>query len=955
MQGGHFDDLIPGNSPQPGGVVVGTHAAPPRLQYEAPLAAADLHAKEQEARLRELQIQEARDKAAANATVVPNSNVHGDAYLKALPPQIVGVVKKVASGDITLPANALRTPYWQQMLQHVVNYDPEFSAIDYNTRAATRKDYAVGKMGVNITALNTALGHAGEVMHDVQDLGNSGGFLGTTFVNPIRNWYRGRQGDPRPGNLINDTRAFGGEMGKVFASGGGTEGERTDWSTSIPLDGSQEQQYGILQHDAKLLRSRLQSVNEQYQRGMGHTSDITDLLTPEARQVYQQLLSGQSLGAGPVVPGALGPPRIGGGSPGGPPSGPAGPTIGPGLPDMPNGGPQMGAATGDTRREFDPVVASKTEAMIRAGRSPKEVNDFLGSAGHESIPADQIIAIQNHLKTHPHYSNFVDATKEVPTTAWQRVSASPLAGYTSGATNALTAGYSDEIGGGLSALLGGDYTQTRDMLNANKHAIADLNPKSDFAGNLTGGILATLAGGGAISRIKPLAQLASSAPGAVTTIGGDAAYGALYGSGENNEDRLGGAVLGGALGAGGGMAARGAVKGLASVIAPTGGALRPLYDAGVFPTLGQRAAAATGPISKPLGKVFNLFEQGMQSIPLLGGLPARARQIPRDQFQIGAFNDALGDIGQQLPEGTHPGHAPHGFTQDAFRDAYDAARSGMQFVPDQPYMSDLAAFQQRLANGTLDAVQAQQVGQRIQTAVGSRLRGGALPGDAYKAAASDLADTAREGSRSDPAKASALNDYLTIFDNAARRNSHPDAVAALDNADRGYAKFVRIQDAAAARGGDSGTFSPAQYDRAVQRNSGGVRSSAYNRGDALGQAYGDAGKALVDTLPNSGTADRLLTGQAVGGLGGGGLGALAPTALAALAKPGALALSPYLPGLNKVVTRLIAPRSATLPPALAAPLENFGTQLNNRAATIGRLGAPVAVQFAPWLAGELGL
>jgi hypothetical protein len=80
--------------------------------------------------------------------------------------------------------------------------------------------------------------------------------------------------------------------------------------------------------------------------------------------------------------------------------------------------------------------------------------------------------------------------------------------------------------------------------------------------------------------------------------------------------------------------------------------------------------------------------------------------------------------------------------------------------------------------------------------------------------------------------ANALSDYQTIFDSAARRNSNPDAVSLLDAADRGYAKYARVRNAGARVGGDPGTFTMKNLQRAVQQEGGGwppAHSSAAKR------------------------------------------------------------------------------------------------------------------------------
>jgi hypothetical protein len=602
------------------------------------------------------------------------------------------------------------------------------------------------------------------------------------------------------------------------------------------------------------------------------------------------------------------------------------------------GGPQQNLATGPTRNAFDPVMAGAVSTFIRKGVPYDTAAAYVQSHGAVLDP-NQYNSALAYQKQHPSATPNVNADKTVPTTMGERLASSPLAAGIVGAGTAGTAGLSDVVG---RSLFGPQW-------DANRQALSLTNPGSDLAGNVAGGVGGMLAGSAALGRIAPglvnAARASRIAP--FLPAASDAAYGATYGASENPDNPLGGAVAGGLTGIGGGMFARGATKAIGRTIAPTAGAAAPLYDAGVFPTVGQRAAAMTGPIGSRVGKAVNTVEQAMQSVPVLGALPAMAREGARKDFQTGAFNQSLGEIGQQLPKGAGPGPEAHAYASGAFTKAYDAARSGMQFVPDPQFAADNAAFAAKLNDGTLNAEQVKQVQQRINTAVDSRLgKSPVLGGDAYKNAASELADTQRAWAKDDPLKAQALGDYLSIFDGAARRNSNPQAVQMLDQADRGYAQLVRIQQASA-RGGaakDAGSFSPVDYAGAVKQMAGGVRSNAYSRGNALGQDYAQAGLSLRDTLPNSGTAERLMTGQVVGGAGLGGIAALGGGH--ALANPVTAGMfGAYAPGIQNLVKKAIAPREYTLPPDLAAILNGAGNGIYDRSGAIGRFGAPAALGY----------
>lgn len=934
-----------------GGVPVLASSAPGPIfgtpdPLKAPLQQTELTNRRQDTQKGAIEIQrdqiklDSEREAAEAARVQPSGNLHGDAYLKTLPPGLAAQVHGIAVGNITLGPRPFSNPQTAAMLQHVANYDPSFDMTDYGGRSKANAAFRSGPIGQNIIALNTALEHGNTVRQDVAALGNSNGFAG--LANPIVNAYRGTSfaDDPRPETFRNDIQAFSSEMSKVFNPTGGTAGERSEWQSHVGLNDGPNTQNAVLASDAGLLRSRLNAVEQQARSALGPNTNVRDFLSPQARDAYDKLIVGAAPGAPggstptiqppPIIPPSI-PPT--GGPPGSPPPGTRGGPVAdkstPYYDPTGGGGEGVSVANGDYRVEYDPKVTAWLDTQIKRGVSPDDINTALANMGRKPVDAARVMDAQRYFRRHPDFTgSLADASNTLPNTLLSQISASAPAAAASGFTNAVTAGYMDEIGGLASKLTGGDYTKTRDQLDLNKHMIADAHPLANFAGNVGGAMIGLAAPEAALGKLG----LATKAGDVFspTAMGLDAGYGALYGSGENNNDRLGGAALGGLGGMFGGVLGRGAIKGVGSAISPSGGSMKPLYDSGVFPTLGQRFAD-----KGVLGRVINTGEQALQSVPGLGSLVARARNIPRNQFQIGAFNNALGDIGDALPAGMKPGTEPHAYALDKFNQAYDQARSGMQFAPDAQYQVDLNAFQNNLGNGILTDPQAAQLGKVIDNAVGSRLKnsGGALNGDAYKSAASDLGRAAQAWSKSPETaqQASALKDYISVFDQAARRNSHPDAVAALDAADTGYAKLVRIQDASAARGGDPGTFTPTQFDRSVQRNSPGVRSSAYNQGDALMQDYATAGKGLVDTLPNSGTGERLMTGQVVGGLAGtGGLAATGiPLAAAVKAAP---VFAPYLPGLNYATVRVLAPRTNPL-------LVGAGNAVKNQARIGGMFGA----------------
>jgi len=585
------------------------------------------------------------------------------------------------------------------------------------------------------------------------------------------------------------------------------------------------------------------------------------------------------------------------------------------LPSSQDNGPPLapdatGISAGGVETVTDPAlegVRNRVAAMIKGGSSARDIRTYLATAGVDPTTINGIDEAVAFKRANPGYRGPYSVSigqRDIPLTgaskALATVGASPVG------AGAIAAGDA-ALAGGLPAAVGA-LGGNREQAAAAEQALAGRYPGATMAGSIVGGVPAALGIQGGLAR----AGLSAGAAG----LGSDILYGAGYGANKSPDAPLTGALEGAGSAMAGGVLGRS----LGRVVSPSGGKLAPLYDAGVRPTPGQR-----------FGGVVNWAEQNAGSIPLVGSMVRGARQKARDQFERGAFNSALGEIDDTLPSDIELGTAPHAYMQGKFNDAYDAARSGMQFVPDSQYAADRAAFDQSVGNGILSGDQADRVKRIIDNAVESRLtaQGGALAGDAYKMAASDIGKAAQKLSATDPLVADALKDYSGIFDAAARRNSDPGAVSALDAADAGYAKAVRIEQAAAARGGDTGRFSPTQFDRSVQKGAGGVRSRSYLRGDALMGDYAEAGKSLVDTVPNSGTPERLMAA----GVLTGGAGYINPATLVAPALVGAA----YAPVARDIVGAALAPRTSQIPRTL-------GEYLRRQQALSGAIGAPLLLQ-----------
>ncbi len=591
-----------------------------------------------------------------------------------------------------------------------------------------------------------------------------------------------------------------------------------------------------------------------------------------------------------------------------------------------SGGQPQGVelSDGGTQRIDDPVLAgvnAKINGMLKSGASGTEIANYLKKVG---IPLNQVPNFREVLEFRRKNPGFKgDYTvniddKLVPMSGFRSMVAdganSPLAAGIVAGADTLTGGRLDNIVGA-----GGGNAE---VANMGINALRDQNPMSSFAGDVAGGLGVYGIGRGAMS-----AAGRSAAPATATfaprAIAGDAAMGGYIASGSDGTDIFSAtnALKGAVAGIGGGMVGRGAINTVGRAISPTGGQLAPAYAEGVQPTIGQR-----------MGGVADRAEQAFTSVPITGGIQRGARNKAVDQWQAGGFNKALREIGTQLPQGTQKGTAAHAFMQRAFNHAYDKARSGLTFRRDPEFDKEFTELAQNEVS-TLGAD-----GQRIFKSFvdrGSNLlsvRGGTLSGNEYKNMVSRIESKVR-GLRKNPSGdtelADALEGLALALDRGARRHSTQEAVKAIDDADRGYVMAVLLEEASRKAGTEMGEYTGKNLESAIRANSG-RRSRRALRGEAPMQDYAAAGVRLGNNVPDSGTAERIMTGGAtLGGMAG----------LAKFVDP--IALTPWfadtllnIPGGKQAVNLLMSPNRTSLDPARRKLME--------RAYLGGLIAAPAA-------------
>lgn len=248
-----------------------------------------------------------------NSIITPNKITEPDAtgqyneqFLSTLTPALAAQIRGIARGDLTMPnGRVLQTPYGQSLMNAVMQYDPSASEANLATRKATRISFTSGKDSDAIGSLNTAIFHAGNLLKNAKDLNNTSSPLYNAIVNPIAEnigvTNSNKAFQKAAAKTQDDSTALGHELAKVFRAQGMSEGEAKDWQNKFSTNKSPAQIKDAVDEAINLMDGRLYQLGQKYQQGMGKAIDPLQLLSPKARETYQQI-RGTAPEAQPISP-----------------------------------------------------------------------------------------------------------------------------------------------------------------------------------------------------------------------------------------------------------------------------------------------------------------------------------------------------------------------------------------------------------------------------------------------------------------------------------------------------------------------------------------------------------------------------------------------------------------------------------------------------------------------------
>ena len=506
-------------------------------------------------------------------------------------------------------------------------------------------------------------------------------------------------------------------------------------------------------------------------------------------------------------------------------------------------------------------VEGQYRQMLAQGVAPGKIIQFLKSQGISANPQD-VVAQSRWVKQNPDKINQLD-TSQIEMVWRDKVTRntlginpdSPLGAYGVAAANALTAGTLDELAGG--------EAQTA------KETLRQRNPYASLAGDISGSALGmTGLNAGARALGGPLGALGTRAGG----LGTDALYGASYGAGEANDDRLTGALTGAASAGAGNIVGRGLVSGTGRAVRGVADPhIRRLAELGIPMTPGQIAGQGG-----MLGRGARALEDVFESIPFVGAGIKQRKAEGLEAFNREAFREALSPINQQV-EGTI-GQDAIGEAQDLVSGAYGDALNGTMLRADRPFITQTDDI---IRQGSRVPVMGEQFNYLMENKIDPLFNANLeLNGKRFQSALQTLSkaksDFSRQGIMGNEV-AGATGEMRNAFTDLAGRQM-PETMPALNAANAANKNVSILGDAvtqATNNSVESGMFTPAQLARMAVGNTkkfGGKRAAA--RGDVPFRDLTEAGQAVLpNVVPNSGTTDRALATMVLpAGLGGAAAG-----------------------------------------------------------------------------------
>jgi hypothetical protein len=348
-----------------------------------------------------------------------------------------------------------------------------------------------------------------------------------------------------------------------------------------------------------------------------------------------------------------------------------------------------------------------------------------------------------------------------------------------------------------------------------------------------------------------------------------------------------------AMGAAVGGVASGAGEAISRVISPkasTNADLKLMKELGVDVTPGQA-----------LGKTASKLEQKASSVPLMGSQIEARRTKALEQFSKAMFNKAGKSIGFNTNK---TGFDAVSDLDIAVNQAYTKAVEQTKAVRvDDKFLTSAANLSDMAAEVADNGATKKALDTQLDKILSKVTKADAILPETWKEFDSSLGQIAKKTGNQD--YKNAIRELQREWRSMAAR-SNPKQAKLFKDADSAYSQLSVLERAAENAAKQEGAFTPNQLYRAARANSFTKTQVRQKTAPFMKEALA-AERVLGGSVPNSGTAERLLTGGIIGGAGVG----INPAIIAAPA----LGWSAYTGLGSKALTGLVSSR-----PQFAQPI-----------------------------------
>jgi len=228
-------------------------------------------------------------------TSVQPTDLHGDDFLKTLPPAIATEIKAYADGRLPFPSG-FAVSKLQPLIQAVSQYDPSFDATNYNARNKARTDLTSpsGTGGKTINALNTAISHAGRLSDLIEALGNND----IPAANYVANLWNKEIGGTKVTNFEAVQPQLMKEIERAWRGTGGSQTDIDNLRSSLGPNAGIQQQRQALQQFVELMKGKLSTTETQRDNALGPSASQVPVLFDQSKPILDKIEQRASGGGG---------------------------------------------------------------------------------------------------------------------------------------------------------------------------------------------------------------------------------------------------------------------------------------------------------------------------------------------------------------------------------------------------------------------------------------------------------------------------------------------------------------------------------------------------------------------------------------------------------------------------------------------------------------------------------